>query len=195
MSLPTGQPAPGNIGGPTAAPPPRKPRLAGRGQAILALAVVLVGAGTFAAYYLYYPSQLGAEQPIPFSHRFHVSEKRLSCVFCHTGAVSTDHAGLPPLQTCMLCHSKVIIENPPIRLLREHYDQKRPLAWARVNNVPDFVYFSHEAHVSKGFDCGRCHGDVAAMDRVVPAPELLMGFCVQCHRDNNASHDCVTCHR
>jgi hypothetical protein len=177
-----------------AGPPAAPPRRARRGEAAMAIAVVAVGAAAIAGYY-YYPGNVGAEQPIPFSHRFHVGEKRLSCVFCHTGALWTDHAGLPPLQTCMLCHSRIIIENPHIRRLREHYESNRAIAWARVNNVPDFVYFSHEAHTRRGFDCGRCHGDVAGMDRLTPAPDLLMGFCVQCHRDNQGSHDCMTCHR
>jgi hypothetical protein len=182
---------------PTEPPPMGGPdrRPAGRGGAILALGLALLLAGVFAAYYLYYPSRLGPEQPISFSHRFHVTEKRLSCLFCHEGAARTDRAGVPPLETCMLCHSRIIITHPQIVKLREHYEQGRPIAWARVNDVPEFVYFSHEAHVRKGIDCGRCHGDVAAMDRLAPAPELLMGFCVQCHRDNQASHDCLTCHR
>ena len=33
------------------------------------------------------------------------------------------------------------------------------------------------------------------MDRVVKAQKFEMGFCIQCHRDNHATHDCFTCHR
>jgi hypothetical protein len=30
----------------------------------------------------------------------------------------------------------------------------------------------------------------------VKAPrDLIMGFCVDCHRENNITHDCFTCHR
>ena len=49
--------------------------------------------------------------------------------------------------------------------------------------------------VLKSVDCGACHGDVKGMDRLTQAHEFNMGFCVQCHRDNNVSHDCLMCHR
>ena len=182
-------------GQPGASLPKTKGRLRGRGPAILAVGIALLAGATILAYYLYYPSRIGPRQPISFSHRFHVSEKGLSCLFCHGGAASTGHAGMPPLETCMLCHSRIIINHPEIRKLREHYESRRPVEWVQVNDVPEFVYFSHDAHVRRGFDCGRCHGDVAHMDRIEKAPELLMGFCVQCHKDNGGSQDCLTCHR
>jgi len=176
--------------------PLAKPQAAtGRGAAVLAAGIALMTAGALWAYYLYHPSVQGPEQPLPFSHRFHVTEKRISCVFCHGGAINTARAGVPPVETCMLCHSRIIITYPQIEKLRAHYDQKRPIEWVRVNDVPEFVYFDHEVHVRRGFDCGRCHGDVAHMDRLAPAYDLQMGFCVQCHRDNHASVDCLTCHR
>ena len=165
------------------------------GPALLALTTAALIAATVLAYYLYYPSTMGPAQPIPFSHRFHVTEKKLNCLLCHTGVLDTDHAGVPPVETCMLCHSRVIITHPAIQVLREHYEQRRPIEWVKVNDLPEFVYFSHEVHIRRGFDCGRCHGDVAHMDRVAPAPELTMGFCVRCHRDNQASTDCYACHR
>ncbi len=146
-------------------------------------------------YYLYYPSIAGKPQPISFSHRLHATDKQISCVFCHSGALRSSRAGVPPLETCMLCHSKIIVHHPEIEKLREHYEKGLPVMWERVNTIPDFVYFNHEMHVRKGFDCGKCHGDVAQMDRVVEVYTLNMGFCVQCHRDQQASHDCFMCHR
>lgn len=146
-------------------------------------------------FYDYYPSKLGPAQPIAFSHRLHVTEKQLSCVYCHSGAFDTKHAGIPPLETCMNCHRRIIIDHPQIQNLREHYDAGQTIAWNRVNDLPDFVFFDHSAHLAAGKDCGHCHGDVAGMDRVYYYQKFEMGFCVQCHRDNNASHDCLTCHR
>jgi hypothetical protein len=163
---------------------------------LLTVSLVVVVAATAAGYYWYYPSGLGVAQPIPFSHRFHVTEKKLSCFFCHTGAISTERAGVPPVETCMLCHSRIIIHHPEIAKLRRHYDQRQPVEWNRVTTfIPEFIYFNHSAHIRAGFDCSRCHDDVAGMDRVSPAHEITMGFCVQCHRDQNASHDCLMCHR
>jgi len=178
---------------PAANSAPRK-RRAGLAFALSVAAALLV-AGMAWGYYAYYPGLIGAEQPIPFSHRFHVTGKRVSCIFCHPGAIDTERAGVPPLETCMLCHKHIITTYPQIKILRRHYDERRPVEWVRANAVPEFVYFNHSVHLRAGFDCGRCHGDVAGMDRVVPAPEITMGFCVQCHRDEEFSHDCLICHR
>lgn len=146
-------------------------------------------------YYLYYPSIAGKLQPISFSHRVHATDKKISCVFCHPGVLRSPRAGVPALETCMLCHSKILLHHPEIEKLRKHYEKRIPVMWERVNTIPDFVYFNHEMHVRKGFDCGKCHGAVAQMDRVVEVYALTMGFCVQCHRDQQASHDCLMCHR
>jgi hypothetical protein len=163
---------------------------------LLAAGIILLSGMAAGGYYFYFSSGLGPAQPIPFSHRFHVTEKKLSCFFCHDGAMRGERAGVPPLETCMLCHSKIIIHYPQIERLRRYYDQRQPVAWARVTTiVPEFVYFNHEVHVRAGFDCSQCHGDVAAMDRLSPLQTINMGFCVQCHRDNDFSHDCLRCHR
>jgi len=161
----------------------------------LAAATALVAACTALGFYYYMPSGVGQDQPIPFSHRVHVTDKRISCLMCHNGVAVADNAGVPPLETCMLCHSKIIIDQPNIRVLREHYFAGEPVEWRRVNVLQEFVYFTHEVHVRAGFDCSRCHGDVAAMDRVVPQPEFTMGFCRDCHAEQNFSHDCLICHR
>jgi hypothetical protein len=144
---------------------------------------------------LWFKSGIGPEQPIPFSHRIHAGEKQISCVFCHSGAIDTDVAGIPPLETCMLCHSKIIIHYPQIADLRRHYYEKVPVEWERINVLQEFAYFSHQTHIQSGVDCGKCHGDVKQMDRIVMKKPFQMGFCVQCHRDTQVSHDCWMCHR
>ena len=156
--------------------------------AIILLSMVLL-------YAFFYENRIGPEQPIPFSHRIHATEKKISCVFCHSEAVNTDVAGIPPLETCILCHSKIIIHYPPIEDLRNHYYNKNPVEWTRINVLQEFVYFSHQTHIQSGVDCGKCHGDVAQMDRVIMKKPFNMGFCVQCHRDVKVSHDCWMCHR
>ncbi len=147
------------------------------------------------SYYYYYPSEAGVVQPLPFSHRFHAGEKKIGCLLCHADAQDSPRAGVPPLETCMLCHKRIIVNYPKIEQLTKYYNENRPVAWQRVNAVPEFVYFDHSVHLHKGFDCGRCHGDVSSMDRVVPRPVITMGFCVDCHRAEGASHDCYMCHR
>ena len=142
-----------------------------------------------------YPAGLGPRQPIPFSHRVHVQTKGISCLFCHSEVARSSRAGIPPLETCLLCHQRVIRDYPYIVKLREHFRENRPVVWERVNWVPEFVYFNHSVHIQRGIDCGKCHGEVSLMDRVVTAHKFEMGFCLGCHRRLQATHDCFTCHR
>lgn len=46
-------------------------------------------------------------QPIAYSHRLHAGELEIPCLYCHSGAARSRHAGIPPLKTCMNCHAKV----------------------------------------------------------------------------------------
>lgn len=176
--------------------PGRKNFLVRRWPEFAAVSVLLLflGAGLF-HYDIIYPAALGPRQPIPFSHRVHVQSKKISCYMCHTGAARSSRAGIPPLETCLLCHARIIRTHPYIAKLRRHVAQNQPVIWERVNWVPEFVYFNHAMHVRRGFDCGNCHGEVAQMDRVVKAREFQMGFCVQCHRNFKGSTDCYICHR
>jgi len=47
------------------------------------------------------------EQPIAFSHRLHAGELSVDCQYCHFGARSSRHAGVPPASVCMNCHKVV----------------------------------------------------------------------------------------
>ncbi|OPY89552.1 MAG: hypothetical protein A4E73_02986 [Syntrophaceae bacterium PtaU1.Bin231] len=164
-------------------------------QAFFGAGVIALIAALVYLFNFYYSTGIGAEQPIPFSHRVHVAEKRISCFLCHPGAIDTSRAGVPPLETCMLCHHRIAIHYPPIHKLREFFFRGEPVIWQKVYDLPDFVYFDHSVHLFRSIDCGHCHGDVPAMDRIVLNQKLEMGFCIQCHRDYKATHDCFTCHR
>jgi hypothetical protein len=164
-----------------------------RAQWILALCIVVISVLAVVGAALY-PPGLGARQPISFSHRVHAGTKEIGCFICHPGALKTPVAGVPPVETCMLCHSRIIVHYPEIEKVRRHYEQGEPIWWVRVTNLPDLVHFDHSMHLASGVDCGKCHGDVKAMDRIVLSPKFTMGFCIQCHRENNATHDCFACH-
>ena len=95
-----------------------------------------------------------------------------------------------------------------------------PVNWERVHRLPDHVQFSHEPHIRLFTDpdgtsdvqlevrnraaaenitlveaaCTICHGVVRKMEKVKQERSLKMGDCVDCHRDNDAPTDCVTCH-
>ena len=47
------------------------------------------------------------EQPIAFSHRLHAGELLIDCRYCHGGAETSRHAGIPASSICMNCHSIV----------------------------------------------------------------------------------------
>lgn len=81
---------------------------------------------------------------------------------------------------------------------------KQSIPWVRVHNLPDYVYFDHQAHIAAGVTCQRCHGPVESMQRVRQVENLSMGWCVNCHRDAtktgindhpvDASTNCTVCH-
>ena len=136
------------------------------------------------------------------------------CLFCHktvTGESNPEiakllaHAGLDPAGTV----------DPALT--------PQPIDWERVHRVPDHVQFAHEPHIrffTEGAGraqaiekarelgladppgrvelveatCTICHGNVRAMEKVKQTRGLKMGDCVDCHRDNDAPTDCVTCH-
>ena len=53
----------------------------------------------------------------------------------------------------------------------------------QVHIVPDYVYFNHSVHVTRGISCVECHGRIDQMDEVRHAKPLSMSFCLDCHRD------------
>lgn len=172
---------------------PGKPSLIGQWSlAGLTLAVFCL---TWWACHALPEASLGPSQPIPFSHRVHAGVKHVSCLLCHNTVQAGPRAGIPPVETCMLCHSRVIITYPYIKLLRSHYYDDVPLLWNRVNELPDYVKFNHSQHINRSVDCGHCHGNVREMDRIKQPQLFTMGFCMKCHKAYNATHDCFTCHR
>ncbi len=135
------------------------------------------------------------EQPIKFPHKTHVEKVGLKCESCHLYADKSRQAGIPSVERCMQCHQAVKTDSPEIQKLTRFWKQRKPIEWAKIHKVPDFVYFSHKRHVTNGIPCQTCHGEVQAEMEVHKAKTLSMGFCVSCHRENNAPVDCYTCHK
>jgi NAD-dependent SIR2 family protein deacetylase len=52
-----------------------------------------------------------------------------------------------------------------------------------VHDLPDFVYFNHSIHVSKGVGCQTCHGQIDRMPLVYQENSLQMSWCLNCHRN------------
>ena len=120
-------------------------------------------------------------QPVPFSHKHHVGELGLDCRYCHSSVEDSSSAGMPPTQTCMACHSQIWIGAAILEPVRASYRDSTPIAWTRVNALPDFVYFNHSIHVAKGVGCTTCHGPIAEMNITWREQSLYMRWCLECH--------------
>ena len=155
------------------------------------VSVLLVGG----LWYLWNSTGPAPVQPIAFPHTVHAGGLQIPCTYCHIFADRARSAGAPPLEICMGCHKTIATDREEIRKLTRYYEEKRPIEWKRVYALPDFIYFSHKRHVKAGVACSMCHGDVASMKRVRRVNELIMGWCVSCHRVRGASRDCATCHK
>jgi hypothetical protein len=83
----------------------------------------------------------------------------------------------------MTCHSQIWTYAALLAPVRESFANATPIAWHRVTDLPDYVYFNHSIHIAKGVGCESCHGPVAAMPLTYKAKTLTMGFCVDCHRN------------
>jgi len=125
---------------------------------------------------------LEREQPIPFSHAHHVGAIGIDCRYCHTSVEVSSFAGIPPTKTCMNCHSQLYADSPTLEPVRRSFREDEPILWNRVNDLPDFVYFDHSAHVNKGVACITCHGPVNRMDLMWKAASMKMEWCLDCHR-------------
>jgi hypothetical protein len=156
------------------------------------------------------PEAPGPQQPIPFSHKHHAGEYEIDCQYCHSGTDRSRTAGVPSVEVCMGCH----LQFPPefdelegIQILKRHWEEKKPIEWKQIHRLPEYVKFRHNRHVAAGLECQTCHGPVEDIDKMhlvpdeswwylVPVQKLEMGWCIQCHRQNDqqASQDCVLCH-
>ncbi len=174
--------------------------------ALLAPVVIVVSMTVYAefnwkGYWWFAP----AEQPIPFNHKLHAGTRGIECQYCHRGTDKGYGAGVPAVTDCYQCHrgavsqgsnGQPVIERPEVKKLLEQYvANQRDLKWFKYYDMPEHVKFAHKAHINAGFECAQCHGDVASMDTVVMKQKPTMGWCVSCHRKNDASVDCTTCHR
>jgi hypothetical protein len=121
-------------------------------------------------------------QPVPFSHAHHVAQLGIDCRYCHTSVETAAEPGMPPSYTCMTCHSQIWTGADMLAPVRENLADDKPLRWAPVDSLPDYVYFDHSIHIAKGVGCSTCHGDVGDMKLTYRAQAFEMKFCLDCHR-------------
>ena len=71
---------------------------------------------------------------------------------------------LPPTALCMDCHKTLATERPSIRTLADFAASGKPIPWVRVYQLPDYVFWSHAAHLKANVTCAECHGPVNERD-------------------------------
>lgn len=122
------------------------------------------------------------DQPVPFSHDHHVKGLGIDCRYCHVSVETSAFAGIPSTEICMGCHAQIWADSALLAPVRESDRTRQPLAWTRVHDVADFVYFDHSIHVAKGIGCESCHGRVDEMPLMRKAVAMHMEWCLECHR-------------
>ena len=123
------------------------------------------------------------DQPVPFSHKHHVTDDGIDCRYCHTSVENSSFAGLPATEICMTCHSQIWTNAEILEPVRASWRTGQPLQWTRIYDLPDFVYFNHSIHINKGIGCSTCHGRVDQMPLTYKANTLYMQWCIECHRN------------
>jgi hypothetical protein len=159
---------------------------------LLAVGAAFAGIGVTAGVTIYLTpkyTRAGYQpvQPVPFSHSVHAGQLGLDCRFCHNGIEKSWFANLPGASTCMNCHNVVLKDDPRLAIVRESATNNTPIPWVQVHIVPDYVYFNHAVHVTRGISCVKCHGRVDQMDEVREVAPMSMSFCLDCHRNPAAN--------
>jgi hypothetical protein len=81
------------------------------------------------------------EQPIAFSHKQHVGDIQISCTYCHFGAETSRHAGIPAASVCMSCHRFVTASQkemlPELLTARKEKRAPRPVVSAELQKLYD----------------------------------------------------------
>jgi Cytochrome c7 and related cytochrome c len=188
------------------------------GLCLLAVCAFVLTA-TAASLYEYTDEELtGPEQPIAFNHQIHAGtvadgNLEIPCLYCHGPAERGWDATVPPVSTCLGCHTHIKEGRTPgsdkeIAKIHEYAAKGESIPWVRIHWVPDYVHFKHMRHVNAGVQCQECHGEVQDMKRVylvpdfqmtkrslfTPTQKLEMGWCMECHLERGATDDCVACH-
>lgn len=130
------------------------------------------------------------DQPVKFSHKIHVTQNKIDCIYCHSDAYDSKSAGIPGTNLCMNCHNVVrkgpVTGETEIKKIIESWEKGKPIEWIRVHNLPDHVFFSHAQHVNAGkLKCQECHGKVENMEKIMQVNNLGMGWCLDCHRNKD----------
>jgi hypothetical protein len=133
------------------------------------------------------------------------------CLSCHSFREDGTFAGIPKLETCMMCHDDP--ESPMTEteaekiFLSEYVANEKEIPWLSYYRQPDCVFFSHIAHVKMGeLDCKVCHGDHGKSETLPQyKANRLTGYSIKIWGENIVGYksntwdrmkmdDCAECH-
>ena len=132
----------------------------------------------------YMPTQPGSG----FSHQIHAGKLGMDCRYCHTNVDKSAEANIPPVSTCMGCHTDGMLApsydpGEKVEFIRTAWEEDASIPWVRIHKLPDYVRnFPHHVHINAGVSCYSCHGQIEAMPIVYQAHSLSMAWCLDCHR-------------
>lgn len=163
-------------------------------------------------------------QPMNFNHKIHLETKspdgqaKITCKNCHKYYETRTVAGRPSIDTCLACHT-TSKDKPEVQKILDINERGGKIPWKRIYNIPSHVFFSHQRHVrpprnpaegkavengkgtgEKGrmlIECEVCHGLIGKTETPPSAPlnDISMDFCIDCHKREMVSVDCIACHR
>jgi hypothetical protein len=155
-------------------------------RVVMVAVLLVVGVPLFLMWWVRTPNVTGkghtVAQPVPlFSHQIHVTGLQIDCRYCHYTVERAASAGMPSSATCLPCHNAAWRSGAIFAPVRASLATGRPIAWQRINRLPEYVYFNHAIHVNKGVGCETCHGRIDQMSQVRQAAPLTMSWCLSCH--------------
>lgn len=152
---------------------------------LTSIVVILLGLGMWQVFAQANNVGYSPVQPLPFSHRLHAGQYHIPCQYCHAGVNRSHVAPIPALNVCMGCHSVIATNTEPIKKLTTYWNDKKPVQWVRMYQLPQFVRFDHRWHIAAGIQCQTCHGPIQSMNQVRQVKQFTMGQCLDCHRNTN----------
>lgn len=164
------------------------------GTLCLASLLGVMAAATLAASISCNDADADPIQPIAFPHERHTAND-IECGFCHEQFDSHAVAGMPQTATCATCHEAMPQEAPEIQKLMGYVERDEAIPWVRLYQVPQYTYFPHKWHIRAEIACEQCHGDIGTSVSAVRHVEIKMAWCIDCHEQNQAPVDCLTCHK
>ena len=94
----------------------------------------------------------------------------------------------------MLCQQAIKKDSPQIRELARIWESGAKIAWVRMYQVPQFVFFNHGNHRKAGIECVTCPGGGGPGGAGARGLQGMVG-CMNCHAARKVSTATSATHR